>query len=152
MSYLKYESYRQKRDYIHCSATIESLEPLLPLKLQNLTQTDTVYEVKSLASVYTLDARSRATKTYKEQLCDIAKLSGTSLSQMLKEELTHLALSHCPPLLSLIKSLHLSRVHSPNQNHLTRKMYHPLHTLTLWNPLTLQLGNVLTMQFSLIPL
>ncbi|KAE8299877.1 hypothetical protein D5F01_LYC02296 [Larimichthys crocea] len=28
-----------------------------------------------------------------EQLCDIAKLSGTSLEQMLKEELTHIALS-----------------------------------------------------------
>lgn len=75
------------------STAMEALEPLLPLKLQSPTQTSTVYEVKSLASVYTLDARSKATRTYMEQLCDIAKLSGTSLEQMLKEELTHIALS-----------------------------------------------------------
>lgn len=54
-------------EFTHGTA-MESLEPLLPLKLQNPTQTDTVYEVKSLASVYTLE-------------------------QMLKEELAHLALS-----------------------------------------------------------
>lgn len=52
-------------EFTHGTA-MESLEPLLPLKLQNPTQTDTVYEVKSLASVYTLE-------------------------QMLKEELAHLA-------------------------------------------------------------
>ena len=79
-------------EFTHDTA-MESLEPLLPLKLQNPTETDTVYEVKSLASVYTLDARSRVTKTYMEQLCDIAKLSGTSLEQILKEELARLALS-----------------------------------------------------------
>lgn len=79
-------------EFTHDTA-METLVPLLPLKLQNPTQTDTVYEVKSLASVYTLDARSKATKTYMEQLCDIAKLSGTPLEQMLKEELAHLAFS-----------------------------------------------------------
>lgn len=75
------------------STAMEALEPLLPLKLQSPTQTSTMYDVKSLASVYTLDARSKATRTYMEQLRDIAKLSGTPLEQMLKEELTHLAVS-----------------------------------------------------------
>ncbi|KAK0141855.1 Zinc finger CCHC domain-containing protein 12 [Merluccius polli] len=79
-------------EFTHGTA-MEALEPLLPLKLQSPTQTSTVYEVKSLASVYTLDARFKATKTYMEQLYDIAKVSGISLEQMLKEELAHLALS-----------------------------------------------------------
>lgn len=75
------------------SSAMESLEPLLPLKLQNPAQTKAVFEVKSLASVYASDARSRATRTYMEQLCDIARLSGSSVEQMLKEELAHLASS-----------------------------------------------------------
>lgn len=78
------------------STAMEALEPLLPLKLQSSTQTSTVYEVKSLAThytQYTLDARSKATRTYMERLSDIAKLSGISLEQVLNEELTHLASS-----------------------------------------------------------
>ena len=128
---------------------MESLVPLLPLKLQNPTQTNTVYEVKSLASVCTLDAQSRAAKSYMEQLCDIAKLSGTSLEQMMKEELAHLDLS-TDSTLSPSPQPHQEPSHK--QSHLTRKMSHPLHALTLWTLLTLQLGNPLTMQFSLIPL
>lgn len=73
-------------------AAMQTLEPLLPLKLQSSTQTGTVYEVKSLASVYTQNAR----KTYMEQLCEIARLSGNSVEQMLKEELANLALSTTP--------------------------------------------------------
>lgn len=78
---------------------MESLEPLLPLKIQNPTQPNTVFEVKSLASVYASDDRSRATRTYMDQWCDIARLSGNSVEQVLKEELEHLALSLVSPLL-----------------------------------------------------
>lgn len=79
-------------EFTHSTA-MESLEPLLPLKLQNPTHPNVVFEVKSLASVYTEDARSRATKTYMEQLCEISRLSGSSVEQMLKEELARLSSS-----------------------------------------------------------
>lgn len=75
------------------STAMESLEPLLPLKLENPTHPGVVFEVKSLASVYALDARSKATRAFMEQLQDIARLSGNSVEQMLKEELTHLTSS-----------------------------------------------------------
>lgn len=45
-----------------------------------------MFQVKSLASVYTLSAQSRATRTYVKQQCDIARLSGSSVEQMLKEQ------------------------------------------------------------------
>ncbi|XP_074531309.1 uncharacterized protein LOC141794744 [Halichoeres trimaculatus] len=64
-----------------------ALEPQLPLKLENPTQTGTQLEIKSLASVYTQDARTRATRAYMEQLSELARLSGQSVEQMMKEEL-----------------------------------------------------------------
>lgn len=78
-------------EFTHGTA-VQTLEPLLPLKLQSSIETGTVYEVKSLASVYMQNAR----KTYMEQLCEIARLSGNSVEQMLKEELANLALSTTP--------------------------------------------------------
>ena len=86
-------------EFTHSTA-VESLEPQLPLELQNPTKPGAVFEVKSLAKVYALDACSRATRTYMEQLCGIARLSGKSAEQMLKEELARLALptvSTLPP-------------------------------------------------------
>ncbi|XP_032413323.1 uncharacterized protein LOC116716610 [Xiphophorus hellerii] len=72
---------------------MQTLEPLLPLQLPSTTQAGIVYELKALGSVYTLDARSKATKMYMEQLSEIARLSGNSLGEMLKEELKNLVSS-----------------------------------------------------------
>lgn len=73
-----------------------TLEPLLPLKLESSVQPGASYEVQSLASVYALNARNIATRAYMTQLQEIAKLSGNSLEQMLKEELASLASSTIP--------------------------------------------------------
>lgn len=79
-------------EFAHETA-MQTLEPLLPLQLPSMTQTGIVYELKALGSVYTLDARSKATKMYMEQLSEIARLSGNSLGEMLKEELKNLVSS-----------------------------------------------------------
>lgn len=91
------------------STAMESLGPLLPVKLQNPSHPDIVFEVKSLASVYASAARSKATRAFMEQLHDIARLSGNSVEQMLKEELAHLA---SPRVSSLLSS---SQTESVNQ-------------------------------------
>lgn len=44
-------------EFTHVTA-MEALEPLLPLALQDPTNPNAVFEVKSLASVYMADARS----------------------------------------------------------------------------------------------
>lgn len=67
-----------------------AIEPQLPLKLESSTQTGIQYEIKSLTSVYTQDVRTRATRAYVEQLSELAKLSGHSLEQLMKEELATL--------------------------------------------------------------
>ncbi|XP_030612296.1 uncharacterized protein LOC115799330 [Archocentrus centrarchus] len=72
---------------------MQTLEPFLPLQLPSTTQAGIVYELKALGSVYTVDARSKATKMYMEQLSEIARLSGNSLGEMLKEELKSLVAS-----------------------------------------------------------
>lgn len=77
-------------------AAMQTLEPLLPLKLECHTQADTVYVVRSLAGEYALDARTNATRAYMKELYEIAKLSGNSLEQMLKEELATLSSSATP--------------------------------------------------------
>lgn len=79
-------------EFTHETA-MHTLEPLLPLRLPSTTQAGIVYELKALGSVYTLDARNKATKMYMEQLREIAKLSGNSLEEMLKEELKNLVSS-----------------------------------------------------------
>ena len=45
----------------------QTLEPLLPLKFKSSIRDDIEYEIQSLASVYTLNARVNATKTYMEE-------------------------------------------------------------------------------------
>lgn len=60
---------------------MQILEPILPLKLCSSTQVGIMYEIESLASVYTLATRSKVTKTYVEQLCETDKLGGNSLNQ-----------------------------------------------------------------------
>lgn len=79
-------------EFTHETA-MHTLEPLLPLRLPSTTQAGIVYELKALGSVYSLDARNKATKMYMEQLREIAKLSGNSLEEMLKEELKNLVSS-----------------------------------------------------------
>ncbi|XP_035981631.1 uncharacterized protein LOC118556964 [Fundulus heteroclitus] len=79
-------------EFAHETA-MQTLEPLLPLQLPSTTQAGIVYELKALGSVYTIDARSKATKMYMEQLSEIARLSGNSLGEMLKEELKNLVSS-----------------------------------------------------------
>lgn len=109
------------------STAMETLEPLLPLKFQSSTQTNVVYEVRSLASVYALDARKKATKAYMEQLCDIAKLSGTSLEQVLDEELAQLVLTTASTLSSSPrphvgpsqKEIPLTQMRSPEQENIS---------------------------------
>lgn len=91
------------------STAMESLKPLLPLKLQNPTHPEVVFQVKSLASVYASDARSKATRAFVEQLHDIARLSGNSVEQMLKEELAHIASST----VSILPSCSLSQPEPP---------------------------------------
>ncbi|KAL3987782.1 hypothetical protein ACER0C_014897 [Sarotherodon galilaeus] len=79
-------------EFTHETA-MHTLEPLLPLRLPSTAQAGIVYELQALGSVYTLDARNKATKMYMEQLREIAKLSGNSLEEMLKEELKNLVSS-----------------------------------------------------------
>ena len=76
---------------------IETLKPQLPLGLKSSTHENIVFDINSLASVYTLNARVNATKTYMDELRALASLSGSSLEQLLKEELEGLALSSTPP-------------------------------------------------------
>ncbi|XP_032446030.1 zinc finger CCHC domain-containing protein 18-like [Xiphophorus hellerii] len=79
-------------EFAHETA-MQTLEPLLPLQFPSMTQAGIVYELKALGSVYSIDARSKATKMYMEQLSEIARLSGNSLGEMLKEELKNLVSS-----------------------------------------------------------
>lgn len=79
-------------EFAHETA-MQTLEPLLPLQFPSMTQPGIVYELKALGSVYIVDARSKATKMYMEQLSEIARLSGNSLGEMLKEELKNLVSS-----------------------------------------------------------
>lgn len=83
-------------EFTHLTA-MQVLEPTLPLKFPSPTQANIVYELRSLASVYTLEARSRATRCYLEQLGDIARLSGQTVEQLLKEELVGIASAVTPP-------------------------------------------------------
>lgn len=92
----KSDFHRQMIVEFTLGTAMQALEPLMPIKLESSTQANVVFEVKSLASVYALDARTHATRTYMEELREIAKLSGNSLEQMLKEELANLALSTTP--------------------------------------------------------
>ncbi|XP_041844922.1 zinc finger CCHC domain-containing protein 12 [Melanotaenia boesemani] len=78
-------------EFTHGTA-MQELEPMLPLKLSSPSQPEITYEVKPLASVYTQEAQGKATKAYMEQLVEIARLSGKSVEQMLKEELSTLSL------------------------------------------------------------
>lgn len=89
---------------------MESLEPLLPLKLQIPTHPDVEFKIKSLTGVYASDARSKATREFMEQLNDIARLSGNFVEQMLKEE--HLVSST----VSILPSYSQSQPESPLQH------------------------------------
>lgn len=82
-------------EFTHGTA-MQTLGPLLPLKLESPTQADTVYVVRNLASEYALNARTNATRAYMKELHEIVKLSGDSIEQMLKAELETLSSSAAP--------------------------------------------------------
>lgn len=72
-------------------ASMESLKPFGPKELESLTMEDVTCQIKALADVYTPTASRTATSSYLEGLKDIAKLSGKSFEELLREELATLA-------------------------------------------------------------
>ena len=83
-------------EFTHGTA-MQTLEPMLPVRLESSTRAEAVYNIRSLASEYATDARSTATKAYMKELKEIAELSGNSFEQLLKEELASLATTSSPP-------------------------------------------------------
>lgn len=79
-------------------AAVEALETL-PCQRPSDTNPSVIHHIESLASVYTTDVGSAATDTYLSGLKDIAKLSGRSFEDILRDELARISgsLSYEPP-------------------------------------------------------
>lgn len=73
-------------------SALDTLSSLLPVSLQSSAQPEITFQIKSLAEVYSANARN-VTRAYVKRLSEMANLSGHSLEDMLREELANLTMS-----------------------------------------------------------
>lgn len=69
---------------------VEALEPVLPLERVSSTNPSITHCVKTLASVYSSRVGTKTTHTFLSELKGIAKMSGKSFEDILREELNRI--------------------------------------------------------------
>lgn len=69
---------------------VETLKSVLPFERASSTLAGVTYRVKALDSVYTSAAGTDTTHTFLSELKNIAKMSGTSFEDLLREELSRI--------------------------------------------------------------
>ncbi|XP_077393810.1 uncharacterized protein LOC144031003 [Festucalex cinctus] len=84
------EFYKQAIVEFESGEAVQSLETLLPINRPSSEDPTVIHHVKTLASVYSCTAGTGITHTFLSELKDIAKLSGMSFEDILREELTRI--------------------------------------------------------------
>lgn len=79
-----------------CESAMSNLEPSLPMEIQSTQDTNVVFHVRSLGSVYASAVSSSATEGYLESLQAIAQASGKSLQDVLQIELQKISVLKFP--------------------------------------------------------
>lgn len=84
------EFHRQAVIEFQYSSAMDTLQPLLPLRIVSTSCADVIFNVCALSSVYTQPTGDEVTRDYLEELQDIARVSGKPFQLVIQEELRKL--------------------------------------------------------------
>lgn len=84
------EFHRQAIIEFQYSSAMDTLRPLLPLRVVSTSRADVIFNVRALSSVYVQPTGSDVTRDYLEELQEIARVSGKPFQLVMQEELRKL--------------------------------------------------------------
>lgn len=131
---------------------VQTIEAILPLERPSSADPKIIHHVQTLSSVYSGNAGTKVTHTFLSELKDIAKLSGKSFEDILREELTRITdtindpnqpvseelttpstTAIAPPNLTQAKESKLTTVETPLQAEPATPLFSPVQGETMHN-------------------